>query len=53
MVEAFGGKGYHVTDPAELTPTLRRALADDAVTCIDVPIDPDFTLRAGVAKLTV
>ncbi len=53
VVEAFGGKGYHVDDPAQLTPTIRRALDDDAVSCINVPIDPDFTLKTGTAKLTV
>ncbi len=53
VVEAFGGKGYHVEDPAELTPTIKRALAEDTVTCVNVPIDPDFVVKSGAAKLTV
>ena len=53
VVEAFGGKGYHVEDPADLTPTIRQALAADAVSCINGPIDPEFTLRTGTARLTV
>ncbi|MCE9577462.1 MAG: hypothetical protein K8W52_30215 [Deltaproteobacteria bacterium] len=53
VVEAFGGKGYHVEDPAELTATIKRALAEPTVTCINVPIDPDFVVKSGAAKLTV
>jgi acetolactate synthase-1/2/3 large subunit len=53
VVEAFGGRGRHVEDPALLTAALREALAGDTVTCIDVPIDPEFMLRAGLTKLTV
>ena len=53
VVEAFGGKGYHVEDPAELTPTIKRALAEDTVTCVNVPVDPDFVVKSGAAKLTV
>jgi acetolactate synthase-1/2/3 large subunit len=53
VVEAFGGKGYHVEDPAELTPTIKAALAEPTVTCINVPVDPDFVVKSGAAKLTV
>jgi acetolactate synthase-1/2/3 large subunit len=53
VVEAFGGKGYHVEDPAQLTPTIKAALAEDTVTCINVPVDPDFVVKSGAAKLTV
>jgi acetolactate synthase-1/2/3 large subunit len=53
VVEAFGGRGFHVEDPAQLTETIRGALASEQVTCIDVPLDPDFSVRAGVAKLSV
>jgi acetolactate synthase-1/2/3 large subunit len=53
VVEAFGGKGYHVEDPAQLTPTIKEALASDTVACVNVPIDPDFVVRSGAAKLTV
>ena len=53
VVAAFGGKGYHVTDPAELTATIKAALAEPTVTCINVPVDPDFVVKSGAAKLTV
>ncbi len=53
VVEAFGGRGYHVEDPAELSGTIRRALAANEVSCINVPLDPEFVLRIGGAKLSV
>ena len=53
VVEAFGGTGYHVEDPTRLTPTIKEALAADTVTCINVPVDPDFVVKSGAAKLTV
>ncbi|HVV83734.1 MAG TPA: thiamine pyrophosphate-binding protein [Kofleriaceae bacterium] len=53
VVSAFGGKGYHVEDPAELTATIKAALAEPTVTCINVPVDPDFVVKSGAAKLTV
>jgi acetolactate synthase-1/2/3 large subunit len=53
VVEAFGGKGYHVEDPSKITATIREALAQDTVTCVNVPIDPDFVVKSGAAKLTV
>ncbi len=53
VVAAFGGKGYHIEDPAELTATIKAALAEPTVTCINVPVDPDFVVKSGAAKLTV
>ena len=53
VVDAFGGKGYHVEDPAELTATIKAALAEPTVTCINVPVDPEFVVKSGAAKLTV
>jgi acetolactate synthase I/II/III large subunit len=53
VVAAFGGKGYHVDDPAQLEATLRSALAEPTVTCVNVAIDPDFVVKSGAAKLTV
>ncbi|MCS6914639.1 MAG: thiamine pyrophosphate-binding protein [Myxococcales bacterium] len=53
VVEALGGSGYHVDDPADLVPTLRRALEDPQVACVNVTLDPDFVVRSGAAKLTV
>ncbi|NRQ36142.1 acetolactate synthase large subunit [Nonomuraea sp. NN258] len=37
--ESFGARGYRITEAAELLPTLRAALADDAVSVIAVPVD--------------
>jgi acetolactate synthase I/II/III large subunit len=53
VVDALGGKGYHVEDPTQLTPTIKAALAEDTVTCINVPVDPEFVVKSGAAKLTV
>lgn len=43
MMEALGGKGYYVEDPADLRETLDDAMAFDGPTLINVPLDP----RAG------
>jgi thiamine pyrophosphate-dependent acetolactate synthase large subunit-like protein len=53
VVEALGGRGFHVEDPAALTPTIREALACGQVACVNVPIDPEFVVRIGGAKLSV
>ena len=53
VVEAFGGKGWHVEDPTKLTATIKQALAEDTVTCVNVPLDPEFVVKSGAAKLTV
>jgi acetolactate synthase-1/2/3 large subunit len=53
VVEAFGGRGAHVEDPAALTPTIKEALRSSETTCINVPIDPEFVLRIGASKLSV
>ncbi len=37
--ESFGAKGYRITSPDELLPTLRTALADDTVSVIACPVD--------------
>ncbi|MFI6504812.1 acetolactate synthase large subunit [Nonomuraea typhae] len=37
--ESFGARGYRITSAAELQPTLRKALDDDAVSVIAVPVD--------------
>jgi 2-hydroxyacyl-CoA lyase 1 len=39
IIEAFGGKGYFVTTPAELKPALESALADDRPTIVNIMID--------------
>ena len=53
VVEAFGGVGYNVEDPAELLPTLRRAIEHPQVACVNVALDPEFVVATGAAKLTV
>ncbi|MEO3791796.1 acetolactate synthase large subunit [Nonomuraea sp. B10E15] len=37
--ESFGARGHRVTSAGELLPTLRKALADDVVSVIAVPVD--------------
>ncbi|HEY7954072.1 MAG TPA: thiamine pyrophosphate-dependent enzyme, partial [Polyangia bacterium] len=53
VVEAFGGRGRHVEDPAELTSTIKAALDSGEVTCINVPLDPEFVAKTGASKLSV
>jgi acetolactate synthase-1/2/3 large subunit len=53
VMEAFGGVGFHVEDPADLLPTFRKALDTPAVTCVNVPLDPAFSVVSGAARLTV
>ncbi|WUI01626.1 acetolactate synthase large subunit [Spirillospora sp. NBC_00431] len=43
--ESFGARGYRVEAADELLPTLRKALADDAVSVITVPVDYSHNLR--------
>jgi oxalyl-CoA decarboxylase len=47
LIEAFGGKGYSVTTPAELTEALSEALASAAPTLIDCVIDPTVGTESG------
>ncbi len=37
--ESFGAKGYRVNSAAELLPTIEKAIADNTVVVIDVPVD--------------
>ncbi|MEU8119270.1 acetolactate synthase large subunit [Spirillospora sp. NPDC049024] len=43
--ESFGARGYRVESAAELLPTLRKALADDTVSVIAVPVDYSHNLQ--------
>jgi oxalyl-CoA decarboxylase len=47
LIEAFGGKGYHVTTPAELTAALTEALASGGPALIDCVIDPTDGTESG------
>jgi 2-hydroxyacyl-CoA lyase 1 len=40
MIEGFGGKGYSVRTPAELSSSLKQALGDSMPSIINVHIDP-------------
>ncbi len=51
VVEALGGKGEHVDDPADLVPALERAFASGTVYCVDVAIDPEAAAAAGRRRL--
>ena len=53
VVEALGGKGEHVDDPADLVPALERAFASGAVYCVDVAIDPEAAAAAGAAGYAI
>ncbi|MCP2341938.1 acetolactate synthase large subunit [Actinomadura rupiterrae] len=43
--ESFGAHGYRVTSADELLPTLRKALADDGVSVVTVPVDYSHNLQ--------
>jgi len=45
IAEAFGANGYFVTEPNELEPTLKKALAEDSPTIVNIMIDPKATRR--------
>ena len=41
MMEAFGGKGFHVEDPADLAPALDAASAHDGPALVNVILHPE------------
>jgi acetolactate synthase-1/2/3 large subunit len=43
--QSFGASGYRITAADDLLPTLRRALADDAVSVITCPVDYSENIR--------
>ena len=47
MAEAFGGKGYHVTTPAELEKALTEAIASNGPSIIDCELDPAAGVESG------
>jgi thiamine pyrophosphate-dependent acetolactate synthase large subunit-like protein len=53
VVEALGGKGEHVEDPADLAPALERAFASGTVYCVDVAIDPEAAASSGAAGYAI
>jgi acetolactate synthase-1/2/3 large subunit len=42
MMEAFGGRGDFVTDPAEIAPALKRALESGEPTLVNIVTDPSI-----------
>jgi acetolactate synthase-1/2/3 large subunit len=53
VVEALGGRGEHVDDPADLAPALDRAFSSGKVYCVDVAIDPEAAAASGAAGYAV
>ena len=53
MVDALGGKGVHVTEPAEIRPALDKALASGEVCCINVELDPAAYRRTGQVSMAI
>jgi acetolactate synthase-1/2/3 large subunit len=53
MVEALGGRGMHVTRPAEIRPALERALGSGEVYCINVILDPAAYRRTGQVSMAI
>ncbi|MGZ6141990.1 MAG: thiamine pyrophosphate-dependent enzyme, partial [Myxococcales bacterium] len=47
IVEAMGGYGEQVTDPAQIRPALERAVASGTVACVNVMLDPDAPAASG------
>ncbi|ORW95409.1 oxalyl-CoA decarboxylase [Mycobacterium sp. IEC1808] len=47
IAEAFGGKGYHVTTPAELRAALAEAIAGKGPSVIDCELDPTAGVESG------
>lgn len=50
LIEAFGGAGYHVTRPAELSATLSQALEAGRPALINCVIDPNAGAESGHLK---
>jgi acetolactate synthase-1/2/3 large subunit len=49
LVEALGGKGLYVEDPADIQPALEEAFAAGVATCINVMTDPTTVSPGSVA----
>ncbi len=47
VVEALGGWGELVTDPAQIRPALERAIASNTVACVNVMLDPEAPASSG------
>ncbi len=47
VVEALGGHGELVTEPAQIRPALERAAASGTVACVNVMLDPEAPAASG------
>ena len=47
IVEAMGGYGEYVTDPAQIRGALERAVASNTVACVNVMLDPEAPAASG------
>jgi acetolactate synthase-1/2/3 large subunit len=47
VVEALGGHGELVTDPAQIRPALERAVASDTVACVNIMLDANAPSSSG------
>lgn len=47
VVEALGGSGELVTDPAQIRPALQRAVESKTVACVNVMLDPEAPAASG------
>ena len=53
VVEALGGVGETIEEPARLRPALERALASGRVACLNVILDPGAYRREGGGSLAI
>jgi acetolactate synthase I/II/III large subunit len=53
IVEALGGHGELVTEPAQIRPALERALSSGTVACVNVMLDPEAPVKAGAMGYAV
>jgi acetolactate synthase-1/2/3 large subunit len=49
VVEALGGYGEYVTEPAEIRPALERAFASGRPACVNVALDPEGMVKTGAS----
>jgi acetolactate synthase-1/2/3 large subunit len=49
LIEALGGKGLFVENPADIKPALEEAFAAGVATCINVMTDPTTVSPGSVA----
>jgi acetolactate synthase I/II/III large subunit len=53
IVEAMGGHGELVTEPAQIRPALERAVQSNTVACVNVMLDPDAPVKSGAMGYAV